>query len=170
MKRKNNEFVIAFQGLALGTHLFKWQLNSAFFERLNIYDAPAGNFEVRLSLEKKSNLMDLKFDISGIINQLCDRCLQPVSVPIQSANTLIVKFGIETKEMTDEILILDENSHELKVDHYIYEFICLAIPRKIVHQNDQCDTEMTNLILDEQPENTSESLDPRWDKLKNIKK
>ncbi len=169
MKRTNDEFVIAFHGLALGIHEFEWQLGDTFFEKLNIEDAPLGSFDIKVILDKKSNLMEFDFEISGVIHHPCDRCLEEVNVPIDSTHKLIVKFGMETKEMTDEILILNEQTHEINISQYIYEFISLSIPGRIVHENNQCDKNIIGHIMDIQSDTDDSELDPRWDKLKEIK-
>jgi uncharacterized metal-binding protein YceD (DUF177 family) len=52
---------------------------------------------------------------------------------IQHQHTLVVKFGDETSESDDDILVLGPNEHEIDLAQYFYEYAHLALPARKVH-------------------------------------
>ena len=111
--------------------------------------------------------MLLNFSFKGKIKVPCDRCAEDVEMPIKGAEKLIVKFGDTSFNDIDDILILEENEHQLNVAHYIYEFIELNIPFRRTHKENECDVE-TIKKLNELAVNKTENIDPRWSTLKNF--
>ena len=106
-----------------------------------------------------------------LIRLNCDRCLGEFDFPVKGNERLIVKFGDDPVEETDDILIIPENAHELDISHYLYEFISLLLPYKKAHGEDEqgnslCDPEVLK-IMDGHEEVTGS--DPRWDALKKLK-
>ena len=67
----------------------------------------------------------------------CDRCLDEFNFPVDYQTKLIVNFGKNKGEVTEEIITISESDHEINVAQYIYEFIHLALPMKKVHPDDE---------------------------------
>ena len=72
--------------------------------------------------------------------------------------------------------MMDENTYEIDLFHFVYESIVLALPIRIVHEDDAdgnptCDPEVMKRLEEMNAENSEEEqgTDPRWDALKNIK-
>ena len=87
----------------------------------------------------------------------------------------MVKFSETSTEGTDELIILHPNEHELDLKQYIYESICLSIPYRKVHPEDDqgnsaCNKDMLKEINTLKPKQLNEQSgnDPRWDILKDI--
>ena len=72
---------------------------------------------------------------------------------------------------SDEILILSSKEHTLSLARYIYEFAHLSLPSKRTHQSlDECNPEMIEYIeYMGLTENIDETIDPRWENLKQLK-
>lgn len=101
---------------------------------------------------------------------------------VKTNNKLIVKFGNEYSEESDEIVIIPEEDGEINIAWFLYEFIILSLPMKKVHAPGQCnrivssklnkhkvstsEDENDDDINDLDDENTS--TDSRWDALKDI--
>ena len=84
---------------------------------------------------------------------------------------LIVKFGNETYEETDEILIIPETDYQIDLYHYVYEYINLLLPVKKVHPEDSngnstCNAEVIKKLEELENQNPT---DPRWNELKKLK-
>jgi uncharacterized protein len=116
-------------------------------------------------LEKQSSMMILTFDIKGEVEVACDRCLENFDLPVSSMQTLIVKFGEETREETDEIFILSRNEQDFDVSQFVYEYIILAIPQVRVHPEGECDPEILRKLEELKPK-SDQNIDPRWDALR----
>lgn len=129
-------YSISFAGLKEGKHLFNFEIGPSFFAHFEKSDILNGHLQVSIELDKKSRLLELTFRITGKIEVQCDRCLDLFYLPVQSSHSLFIKFGKERKELSDELLVLKENEHQVKLDQYLYEYIMLSLPYQRVHPID----------------------------------
>ena len=168
------KYRIVFQGLSEGVHEFDFDVDDAFFEKLDYSEIKKGDLKVNVVLLKKSTFLELDFDITGFVELVCDRCLDEFKQKIKYKGKLFVKFSEADEDLAEDVIILMPGEHELDISHYIYESISLSIPLKRVHPRDKkgnptCDPEMLNrlknYIIDEPAE---KNVDSRWDDLKNL--
>ena len=130
---------------------------------------------------------ELNFQIAGTVIVPCDRCLDDMDLSIETQDKLIVKFGKEYAEESDEIVIVPEEEGSINIAWFLYEFIALAIPIKHVHAAGKCNKAMAAKLrkhtaisldddsvesLDEEFEESERQdagvSDPRWDALKGL--
>lgn len=162
------EFVIPFVGLKVGTHSYDFSIDSAFFAERPVPDIEDGEAEVHLELEKLSTMLVLNFEMKGLLTALCHRCGSPVKLPVENTYRYIVKFGEESFDETEEIIILPENAYELDVKQPIYELIALSVPPRIVHENiADCDQSVIKK-LEQMRVEAENQIDPRWENLRNL--
>lgn len=177
-----NEYVIQFSGLKLGTHSFEFEIGKAFFESFEYSDIQDCMVNVKMDMEKSSTMLVLLFDVEGTVDFPCDRCLEPVSLPIEGNYRQVVKFSdYEESNEDDEIIILPTAEYEIDVKKLLYDFIMLSIPLKKAHEVGECDDELVaklnDFLVEELPEEDTESeideedeeIDPRWQALKDLK-
>ena len=155
------DYTIQFVSLKLGTHFFEYEVDNKFFEEFDFFEFLDATFKVELAFEKQSTMMLLNFNFSGEITVPCDRCLEDLNIDIEGEENLIVKFGNEPYDGTDDIVILPENAYEINVAQYIYEFIEVNIPQKKAHDEGECDVEAINK-LNEYTVKQNDKIDPRW--------
>ncbi|SHI68818.1 Uncharacterized metal-binding protein YceD, DUF177 family [Mesonia phycicola] len=175
MKKLKN-FTIQFVGLKIGRHQYDYQIDDQFFEHFEYDDFNHVDVKVDLELEKKANMLDLRFTIKGLVNINCDVTNEPFDLPIKNSLELVVKFGDEFNDENEELLILPHGEYELEVQQYIYEAIVLAIPYKRVHpgvEDGSLQSEVLNKLEELQPKQKEikeeeDEIDPRWNKLKNL--
>ena len=171
------QFNIPFIGLKQGKHLFEYEIDNTFFEAFGFNEFNNSSLKIELDFDKKSSLFELDFKLSGNINIDCDISLEPYEQEIKGNLPLIVKFGPEYNDDNDEILIIPHEHYEINVSQIIYELIILSVPSKKVHPkvlDGTMDSEALNKLRElEIKENNSsikeDNIDPRWDKLKNLK-
>ncbi|GAF02057.1 YceD family protein [Saccharicrinis fermentans] len=173
---KLRDYNIAFKGLKDGRHQFHYTIDQSFFEAIEGSSIKNGDFEVDVTMDKMSHMLQLDFDIAGKVQSICDNCLQEVSVPIEYTGTMYVKFGAMYDEPNEEIIILPHEENELNIAQLIYEFIVVSMPLRSVHEDyEQCDPEMTAKLEEfsiehhETNDNTEKAIDPRWAALKKLK-
>lgn len=164
------QFVISFGGLSIGNHQFEFDIDDRFFEELDYSETKKGKVKVILTLEKQSRLLQLTFDISGWVETICDRCLDPVECPINGTSILFVKFGKDFEEQSEDVIVIPEKQTQFDVRHYIYEFISLLIPYRHIHPEDGsgargCDPVVLKKLEELAPPKT---IDPHWEVLKNL--
>jgi uncharacterized metal-binding protein YceD (DUF177 family) len=166
-----NEFKISFKGLSAGNHTYSWEINKKFFESLENADIEDSKLTVDLNLEKQDRMMILSFAIQGDVKVLCDRCLDDLYIPVSLNEKYFIKFGAEKKEESESVLVIPESEYQIDISLLINEYITLSLPIRKVHIEDKdgnggCNKEVIKK-LKELSEN--KQLDPRWEKLKNIK-
>jgi uncharacterized protein len=172
---KLRTYSIPFVGLKKGVHTFDYTIEAEFFELMEQDLLQQGKVEVKLDLNKKDTIMELDFRFSGVVRLSCDRCLEEFDYELEGEDRLIVKFGHETEEESEEILVLASNETEINVAQYIYEFISLRVPMRHVHPDDKdgnstCDPEFLAKIEElSRHEDEEHEPDPRWAALKNLK-
>lgn len=168
------EFHISFAGLKDGQHSFDFQIGKAFFEAFEEDRIEDSKIRLKLKLNKSDSMLQWDFEFDGEVEIACDRCTGLFWHPIELEEMLIVKFGPETIEESENVLVLNETEHEIHLEQYIYEFISLSLPMRLTHPEDEegnsdCNMEfLENFENDTEPE--EEEIDPRWAALKNLKK
>jgi len=166
--RSLSEYIIKFEGLKQGTHFYEFNVDNKFFEEFDCFEFKKSFFKIDLDFEKQSTMLLLRFNFTGTITVPCDRCLDEVDVNVEGSEKLIVKFGNEEHDETNEILMIPIHEHELNVAKYIYEFINIGLPQKRIHLEDICNQEVIDELEKIEQKNEVES-DPRWATLKDIK-
>ena len=167
------QFKIDLKGLAAEVTTLDFDLDNAFFNALDETEVESGSLHVSLSIRKASGFFELIFHTVGTVDIVCDRCLDLMEQPIETDNRLVVKFG-STDSEDDDTVIVDENEGILDTSWFIYEFIALAIPIQHVHAPGKCNPAMTKALEElsadrSGDEESSQAIDPRWGKLKDLK-
>lgn len=169
------EYTIQFVGLKLGNHHFDYQIDKAFFEHFEYEDFNEVALEVKVSLEKKSTLLELHFDISGTVNINCDLTNEPYDQVIDTSFDLVVKFGDDYNDENEDILVIPHGAFEFNIEQYIYELTVLAVPLKRVHPgvaDGTLDSEILRKLEELSPKEAddkeNEDIDPRWNTLKKL--
>jgi uncharacterized protein len=168
-------YTIQFASLKPGAYTFDFEISDKFFEHFDESEIKKGKVNVQIGLEKQSRLMVLDFNLKGFVSVMCDRCLVDFDLAIESDQKLIVKFGNEKKEETDEIITIAESDHEIDVAQFIYEYIHLSLPPKRVHlDNEKGESQCDPVIIKKLEEHKGKEIetpdnDPRWEALKKIK-
>ncbi|MBF90734.1 MAG: hypothetical protein CMP75_03110 [Flavobacteriales bacterium] len=168
---KLTDFQIAFSGLKLGNHLFDFQIEDTFFQLFDYAELNSGQINTIILLQKKSNMLELEFQIKGSVTLACDTCTEDYIQSIEGNYKQIVKFSdlVEPEEI-DEIIILPTKEHKLEFAHQLYEYIHLSLPIRRIHADKaDCNQEMLEKI-EELAYQEPEVVDPRWSALQNLKK
>lgn len=169
-------FDIQFAGLKLGTHQYEYTIEQTFFELFEYDEYNSVSVKVRLELEKKTTLLELKLLAKGVVNVNCDLTNEPYDQSVTSEFEMVVKFGPEYNEDNEGILIIPHGAYEINVAQYIYELIVLAVPQKRIHpgvKDGTLDSDILKMLENFSPKsvkktNSNKDIDPRWDSLKKL--
>ena len=169
-KRGSSDYEIPFKGLCLGTHQFDFEIGDSFFKNLSYSEIEKGRVVAEVELMMESTMLIFTFSLKGYVDLVCDRCLEHYLQPLEGSFKLIVKFGEEPEEVSDEIVTIPFETAAFDLTHYFYEYIVLLLPLKHVHPDDEegnstCNVEMLKQIN----EHSKKEADPRWAALKDIK-
>ncbi len=177
-------YTLPLKTLSVGEHTFHYKLDNDFFSAVEGPEISEGDVDVELHVIKNNLNVDLTFFLEGTIQVNCNRCLEPMPMEIDSEEHLIVKFGENYSEESDELIVISEDEGTLNIAWLMYEFLALAIPIAHSHQEGECNEEMINAYKrvrvrslgdddeDEDDDDTevreNDKVDPRWEALKNI--
>lgn len=169
----SRKYEIKFAGLAEGRHEYEFQIDKTFLEEFEIEDICDADLKLRVSLEKKERMLTFLFDIDGKIVVLCDKCLEPLTVPMNINQTYYVKFGESYEELDEDMCVIPENEHSFDLGNLIYDYTILHKPMRCVHgevdgSEEICEPDFPNLS-DASVFAENNETDPRWDVLKQIK-
>ena len=170
-----NAFVaysIPIQGLKIGVHHFKFEIDSAFFRHFEDSPVQDGAINFDLQLDKRSDMLILDFGLKGFVKAECDRCTALIDLPLEDERQLIVKFGEagETEDEEDEVVFINREASVFNVAKYLYEFTVLALPITNTYDcqsepNPPCNFEVLKYLSSESKEQKPDSV---WDALKGI--
>ena len=171
------DFSVNITGLNKKVHHFQFELKDYFFERYGKEVLSNGDFDAQISLDVRETFIEADFKISGHTQLVCDRSLEPFRHELHINRKVIFKYGEEPQEISDEIVIITRDQDHLDLGQYLYEFIVLSIPIKKLHpvlknEDENDDDSDVKIVYSTSTENEEkeQEVDPRWEKLKKLKK
>jgi len=168
---RRQEYNIDIFKLSNSSHRYEFVFDDSFFSLFEGSLVSEGSGKIDLVLLKSDSYIELKFEIAGRIELICDRSLAPFGFDIAIKNKLLIKFGDNWEELSDEILMMPRNEQTINVAQYVYEFIGVAIPMKKLHPKFNNEDDEDEFIYSSEDSNENEQIvtDPRWKKLKDLK-
>jgi len=173
------EFDIAFVGLAPGEHYFQYIVRDEFFVPFGKQDFEKCNANVKLTLEKNTNFMQLKFDVDGSVESSCDRCGNTLTIQLWDEFKMIVKLVDNPEEMNNseedpDIYYINKTESILSIANWVYEFVLLSIPMqkecaKNANGESNCNTEVLAMIQKMELDSAN-AENPIWEGLAKFKK
>jgi uncharacterized protein len=171
--KDNQKYIISFNGLKDGQHIFIFKLQRKFFDLFEVNEIKNVELNAEIQCIKKPNFVKLEFKISGYIETICDLCLEYYRQKIESTGNLIIRFGENAIELSDELIVIPVNQTEIDISQYLYDFSMLGLPLKRQHNpyngQDGCNPAMINILAELQSKEEPRISDPRWNTLKKIK-
>jgi uncharacterized metal-binding protein YceD (DUF177 family) len=172
------DFSVNIIGLSKKVHHFQFELKDGFFWHYGKEVLSSGDFKAEVSLDKRETFIEVDFKISGHAKLICDRSLEPFDHPLNIDRKVIFKYGEEPQEISDEIVIITRDQDSIDLGQFMYEFIVLAIPIKKIHpdlkdeeeNDDGSNVKIVYSTSTEKEEKKEEEIDPRWEKLRKLKK
>lgn len=181
---KFDAYKIDLKGMKNDTYSCEYVLDNHFFESIDSPEVQKGKVHVALTVKKTAGLYELSFKTEGIVQVTCDRCLDDMDQPVSSTDKIKVKLGEDFSESGD-IVIIPEETGEINVAWFMYEFIALSIPMKHVHAPGKCNKAMMGTlnkylrvsadenaeemeVEEETADDKEQVIDPRWNELKKI--
>ncbi|GHN03158.1 DNA-binding protein [Cytophagales bacterium WSM2-2] len=158
-------------GLSKSVHQFDFQLSEDFFKKYGQEVVANGNFEARVSLDKRETFIEADFTVKGSAHLVCDRSLDEFDFPVSIHKKVVFKYGEVPQEVSDEIVIITPDQDKLDLGQLMYEFIALQIPMKKLHPRySSDDKDKEGLVYTSANKADDETIDPRWEVLKKLKK
>lgn len=131
--------------LPIGKHEYDVRMDNAFFEELDQEEILGGDAKAHVVLVQKEHSAALTISIIGTVEATCDRCLDPVTIPVEIEDEVVVKIGVAPEEL-DENIWLPAEEPVLDLAWLLYEDVELSLPLVICHREGECNPEMQELL------------------------
>lgn len=185
---KFQAYNIQLNTLSIGTHSYELKLDNQFFKNIDSEVVQKGSVNVGVTVKRDADRFELSFQIQGVVQVPCNRCLDDMELEVALKEQFFVKFGKEYAEEDDNIVIVPEEEGAINVAWFLFEFVALAIPIKHVHPAGKCNKSMSAKLRkhmtrssdgeedndsfgfddDATSDNEVVETDPRWDELKKL--
>ena len=166
-------FIIPLSGLATGQTFFAWTVRKEFFEIFENEEIIDAELDASVVAEKSGRYLGIDATVSGHVVVECDRCLDPLSIPVDVKIRLSIKYGAEEsaedrQEGEREIIFVPETDAEFDMSQIIYDYVCLALPMQRVHDEGECNPEAMKYYGGEAAETVKDDVANPFSALKNM--
>lgn len=173
-----NDFIIPLNGLPVGKADYAWHAGKEFFGSFGDSEILDADVDVDAHVEKSGDGLGLDCKIKGRLTVPCDRCLEPLDLPVDKTWILNVKFGEEPDE--GEVIELDgddeketvyfpSGSARIDLSQVVYDYTVLSLPAKRVHPDGQCNPEVMRFLTEDPGVDTEPAEDGKpFDALKGL--
>jgi uncharacterized metal-binding protein YceD (DUF177 family) len=160
------EYRIPYLGLKSGSYRYEFHLTDTFFDEFEFSEIHGSDLQLQVELEKQSTMIVIHTQLSGGLQSECDHCGDPLPLTISTEQRLLVKFGSETSESDDDVLVLGPNEHEIDLSQYFFEYAHLALPARKVHAvESDCNQDAVKRLEQYKVDQTTNT---HWADLKNL--
>ena len=166
-------FIIPLNGLATGQTFFAWTVGKEFFESFENAEIIDAELDASVVTEKSGRYLGIDASVVGHVVVECDRCLEPLSMPVDVKIQLSIKYGSEEsaddrQEGEREIVFVPETDAEFDMSQIIYDYVCLALPMQRVHEDGECNPETMKYYGNEAKDAVEDDVTNPFSALKNM--
>ncbi len=184
---KFSEYKVPLKSMPVGIQETDFQIGKQFFVNMEDNDVRNADVKVHLVVEHKNDYYDMHFTMTGEVTVACDRCLDDLVLPVDTTYHIIVKYGDDYRDDSDEYMEIPFSDADINVAYMIHDTIALAIPIKHVHPLGKCNRAMSSILKKHRASSTNPedaeiedelmegiddmdtpATDSRWDKLKDL--
>ena len=143
-------YTISFKSLPIGGSIFDWVIDDSFFARYETSEINGANIDVQVTLIKHTRFLEIDIDLSGWVEVICDRCLDPLKLEMASKTKMIVKFIEDASEDdtdNDDVIFLPSGEDRINIAQYLYEYAHLNLPLRRVHPGNEDGSSSCNAEL-----------------------
>jgi uncharacterized protein len=149
-------FIISLNGLAHGRSEFSYRVGKEFFGAFGNSEISDADVAVEVAVDKANGFIGVDCSISGTVTLPCDRCLEPLTLPVDALAQLSVKFGPQPAEAPlpmegeREILCLSDADTDLDLSQTVYDYALLSLPMQKVHAEGECNPDTLRYLSREE--------------------
>ena len=123
-------FEIKISNLAEGVNTFRWVADDEFLLSFEGTELLGGSVEVEAGVEDLGDSIRVSAVLNGSVSVVCDRCLAPVSIPIET-------------EFEEDV---PARGPVASLSQIVYDYICTALPLQRIHDDGECDPDTVRYL------------------------
>ena len=144
----HSSFDIPLEGLKPGVHSYTYTLDSDFFDAFESGLFENAEAEVEAEIERVPGQFNLRFQINGSAEVACDRCLDPIRLPLDGVFDFIIKYNEEGPGDEGELIYVAPGSESINVAKLMFDSLGLLLPISAYHEmvDESCNPEMLAIL------------------------
>ena len=127
-----NAIVIPLNGWAAGERKFRSHADLEFFQAFDNTEILDADVDVEIRVVKKERKVEADLHLSGTVTVSCDRCLEPLAVPVEANPS--------------EVLKPESLAEDWDLSQAVYDYICLSLPLQRVHPEGECNPDTVRFL------------------------
>jgi uncharacterized metal-binding protein YceD (DUF177 family) len=128
-----NPFVIPLNDWAAGERKFHSHAGLEFFQTFDNSEILDADVNVDITVVKEGlRKVEAVLHLSGTVTVPCDRCLEPLVVPVEAEPS--------------EVFQLDTVTEDWDLSQAVYDYICLSLPLQRVHPEGECNPDTVRFL------------------------
>ena len=131
-----NAIVIPLNGWAAGERKFRSHADLEFFQTFDNTEILDADVDVEIRVVKKERKVEAELHLSGTVTVPCDRCLEPLAVPVEANPS--------------EVLKPESLAEDWDLSQAVYDYICLSLPLQRVHPEGECNPDTVRFLGQEE--------------------
>ncbi|MBO6095781.1 MAG: DUF177 domain-containing protein [Bacteroidales bacterium] len=131
-----NAIVIPLNGWAAGERKFHSHADLEFFQTFDNTEILDADVDVEIRVVKKERKVEAELHLSGTVTVPCDRCLEPLAVPVEANPS--------------EVLKPESLAEDWDLSQAVYDYICLSLPLQRVHPEGECNPDTVRFLGQEE--------------------
>ncbi|MCQ2111733.1 MAG: DUF177 domain-containing protein [Bacteroidaceae bacterium] len=138
---KNNTYKIDLLGRNINGMTAEYEIDDKFFQEI---DGLIQRGQIHTTIHAQgsaSSMVVFEIHSVGTVFAPCDRCLADIELRIDTTDSISVKLGDEYSD-EGEVVVVPEKDGMIDLSQFIYEFIALSLPLKLIHEPGKCDEAM----------------------------
>jgi len=146
-----SEMILPLNGWAAGKLEKHFAAGVEFFQAFENEEIKGADVNVVCTASKRGTDILLDLEISGCVTVVCDRCLENLSLPVESEASLILRTREGGEESADgrEVLVHEPSEKEVDLGQVVYDYVCLSLPMQRVHPEGGCNPDVVRFLSKE---------------------
>ena len=124
------------------------ELTDRFFADLEQEEISGGDIHAEIFVKASAgDIFTVKIALKGQVRVACDRCLDPLTLNVDTSDTLKIKDAEPEDCDADDLLYLDAGNPCYDLSWVTYEIIETSLPMQRVHVAGECNKEVVSYII-----------------------
>lgn len=152
-----DNMLIDLRKAASGIDPLHFSLHDDFFSALEQDEIKGGRLDVTVKVrETAGEIYQVSVSIQGSVVVLCDRCLDDLTLDINTSDIIRVSYGEESESTDYDLKFVPRNSNMYNIAWDIYEIAVTSLPLERVHPEGKCDPDMLQRFSAEEANDETE--------------
>lgn len=121
-------------------------IGKEFFENMENTDIVNADIHVHMDMEVRNGAYECEFHCEGTLEVPCDRCLDPMEIPVDTIYKVTVRYGEDYDDGADNLLVIPYSNTFLNVAYMLYDTLLLTVPLRHVHAPGKCNRAMLEAL------------------------